>query len=1074
MERSSVRRPILVAAALQILTGPWCQAAMAVQPIQLPVQVGAPLSGAAAVGASLGRPGAGGVSLISQTPGSTRSLPALQNPALSQTPTLMLPAPAASLQTAAPLAAAQTPGAAPTATRAARLRPATRPAGVLSPAPALSAVAGAVRTENILLHGPCRSIAAGAAPSAALLPRIDFSAFSPESLGRMPAAGARDAGERLMDQVLGIRNGVRKGAVDGTKAPAVSNKKGPGLKKGEPVVDGAPLGAAKKPFDPMNRPFSPYRLSMFEYDPEAYALTFLFGKEDKSSPQGYELLIGLAVHQTLEKVYTWIAQGRDGKSITREEVLAEYDAAWAKEKAAAGRYRVRDGWTDADYKRRGRAFIARKFELLAPFDGQGQVLSLEQTVLWKMTDPVTGKSYDFKGKIDRLMLKGDTVYIRDWKTYFNPPSLAKLERDDYQLGLYALALRAARPDLVQGRKIKLVWDYKEFTQEIAVDDAYLAKVQDRVFHILRAIETFKERVEAERPEWEKRLKPDARPSGLQAAKQAVDRMGAIQAELADKKEELRKLDKEYGKLEAGLARYGKEQGLDAVQGQSYSATIERRSERTVPTKTDDPEGNEAVVQVLREGGVWEKYSSLDAAAVRRMAELQGGEDRAAFEKLRADLRSEHAHGLEVSAKDEAGKGKGGVARTKLPREAWAPDAEPGLLSATQLATFLADREDYVKRYLLRMRDLGPKPMGFLAGSAIHETMERLYVWIKGGKIAADLTLADLLKYFTGRWKELRAEGDFRPDPGVTPEEYQRGAKDYIRAKWKQLFPFDDQGRVLYLEQRMHFALTDPRTGRTYKFQGIPDRVMMDGDTIVIRDWKSHYKAPTDEEVKAKDYQLGLYLLAMRQLYPDLMRGKKGRLIWDFKEKETVIEVDDAYLADLEKRLFAVLREMDSLRTDFDANRAAWEDRLKPPDLPKNRAEAGARVDRMGELAVKMKTLDGAVKALKAESAELEEVVVEFSRRTGHVRVAGRSHASRLTKKGAVSVPTQGKEKEAYDRVVAILKDAGVWSKYSKMEYRALKKAMADPKNPDREILKKVEPLLREVRSTTVSLSDLSG
>ncbi|MBI5245031.1 MAG: PD-(D/E)XK nuclease family protein [Elusimicrobia bacterium] len=895
-----------------------------------------------------------------------------------------------------------------------------------------------------------------------LLPKADFSAFGAERLREMPAASARSAGANLMDQVLQLKNREHKGDADGLSIRALpETPRKSGLSKS---------AKAEKDYDPFNRPFTNYRLNMFENDPEDYALTFIFGTEN-AAPKAYQLLVGLSVHEALEKVFTWMKESRSGASITLQDVLAEYDAAWERN-LKQGSYRAQDGWKPADFKQRGRDYISRRFAMMAPFDKTGRILGIEERVLWTMNDPATGKSYEFKGKLDRLMLEGDTIVIHDWKTHFNPPSLQQLKDGDYQLGLYALGLLRSRPDLVKGRKIKLAWDFKEFSQEFIVDEEYLKGVEAKVFDVLRRIETFTERVASEREEWQKRLSPEKNPSGLQAAAEAADRLGQIGSELAEKSAELRKLRREYDGLEEGLLRYAKAGKLERVDGKSHSADIETKEARGVPTKTSDAQAHAAAVEILKKAGVWEKYSSLDPASVRRMAEVLGGTDHEAFKRIKGELRSEMTHEVQISPVEEEYSGRGGgVKNPTVPRKAASSeDFVPGLLSPTQLSTFLADRERFARHYILGLRDLGPKPMGMLAGSAIHGAMEQIFTWLKGGRLMKDIQLPQLLKEFDAQWEEMRDNADYRTDKGLTAADYKRGSKAYLRAVWKRMAPFD-QGRVVYLERRMYFTLTDPETGKTYRMQGIPDRVMLDGDTVVIRDWKTHMKPPSDEEIRKNDYQLGLYVLALRKLYPDLMRGRKARLIWDFKERSTVIEADDAYVENVQKRLFSILREMDAFREEVNADRTAWEERLAPADVPKNRAEAGRRVDTMADLAAKIERVQDASKALKEEYSKLEDQVVDFSRRTGRVLVEGDAYSAKLVKRGAYSVPTKTREREAHEKIVSILKGAGVWEKYSQLDYAALKKAMADPKNPDQGVFKLLKPYMRDAGSVKVKLSE---
>ncbi|MFA5137920.1 MAG: PD-(D/E)XK nuclease family protein [Elusimicrobiota bacterium] len=967
---------------------------------------------------------------------------------------------AVGLQQAVPLPLKSViPSAAQQQTPAAALAPAVRQTGNVRTAPVPSPAALPTSKEGTLEGGRLVQ----EANRKGLIPKLDFSAFSSERLSQGSAGNAHQAGAQLMDKVLGIKSIESSGDVVGAAASgrARKSKLAPAAKpKAKPEAP-----AKKKPYDPRNAPVSPWRLSMFQYRPEQYALTFLFGVTDAANTdKGYELLVGIAVHEAMEHAYKWVQSGRSPKDISLPEVLVEYENSWQRGLKEGG-WQARDGWQAEEYKRRGVNYITRRFHTLS--EDQGKVLSLEQTVLWNMTDPATGKSYQFKGKIDRLMLKGDTIYIRDWKTHFTPPSSNQLDRDDYQLGLYAMALRIAQPELVKGKKIKLVWDYKEFSQEIDADEAYLARIQDRVFSILRGIDTFSERVMAEKDEWQRRIKPEKNPKGLKEAKAAADALGAVRSKIDEAKAALAKLRKQYNRTEDGLTRYAKKAGLDSLSGSQYTLSVQANSKRDIPAKADDPDTYEAVGETLRKNGLWERFSELSYAEVKRMAELQGGSDHQAFLKIKGDLRSGLSNGIETeAAEDAAGSSGGGVSRTKLPRDEWAPDAEPGLLSPTQVASFMSDKDAYAKYYLLRSRTPGPKIMNFLAGSVVHETMEQVFIWMKGGRLIENITFKDVEKLFEERWKALSAEDDFVPQDGLTEADYKRGAMEYVKAKWEQMYPFKDQGEIVFLEKRTHFTLTDPETGKTYKFQGIPDRVMLQGDTVLIRDWKTHYKEPTDEEVKAHDYQLGLYILALQQLYPDLMKGRKAKLSWDFKSKSVVIDADDAYLANLRKRLFKTLREMDALREDVSKHREAWKEKLGALDLPKNAADASKRVDELGKLKEGQDKLAEGIEALEAEEQGYVSQLIEFSRRTGHVRVQGKTTVSSLRKSGYVSVPTKSKEREAYDRVVSALKAAGVWEKYSGMDLRALRKAMAE----DPALAKLLEPYVRGIESVKVKLA----
>ncbi|MFA6092225.1 MAG: PD-(D/E)XK nuclease family protein [Elusimicrobiota bacterium] len=916
--------------------------------------------------------------------------------------------------------------------------------------------------------------------SARRLKDVDFAAFSPEKLKETPAGQAQELGSALMDKVLNTQSAPS--VADAVDVQAVKKTAKPKAPKTHlaPKVSILHKHTAHAPGEHSNN-----RLVTFGFDPEEFALRYLLGKDDPA-PKGYELLIGLSVHETMEAAYTWVKNGIPGKDITLEDLLREYDLAWERNLKESN-YQPRDGWKPEEYKRRGESFIRRRFELLAPFDKQGEILALEETIHWSMKDPATGKDYPFIGIIDRLMLEGDTIVIHDWKTHFNPPDIHHLKEGDFQLGLYALGLMRSRPDLVKGRKIKLVWDFKEFSQEILVDDAYLARVEAKVFDVLRRIESFSERVNAEKEEWLKRSSPAKDPEGMADARKTADFLGDLDEKIDALSEKLHAAKKEYEELETGMIRFALDNELSEIPGEKRSLLIKEQVSR-VPTLTDDPEAHAALVAALKAAGLWELYSTLAPAPVRAMAELRGGEDHAVFNIIQPALQTGFSNEIQTSPKEDApidpARG-GGVARRSPARKEADENTLPGMLSPTQLSIFMESPDAWVKQYLLHMKSKSPMTLDVYAGSAIHETLEQLFIWIKGGRLVSNIKVEDLVQFFEERWQDTLKNTPYTLEKGVSVEDYHQRAVDYLHSMWKRYNPFD-QGRVIYLERRMHYDLTDPETKRVYRFQGIPDRVMIEGDVVVIHDWKSHFIPPSDEEMRAHDYQLGLYVLALRQLFPDLMKGRKARLVWDFKDKTTVIDVDDAYLADLQTRLFKSLRELDAVRTDFDKDRAPWEERLKPVELPLDMDQAGENVGRMETLDENISTLEKMLKGLKETRANAESALSDFARNNGLTRIQGERTEARLMKRGSFSVPTKKPAKKTdpeladpeqegiptpYEQIVDVLKAAGVWEKYSQLDYAAIKRALDESKEDfDPELIEAAGPLLKEKVKVSAKLS----
>lgn len=830
--------------------------------------------------------------------------------------------------------------------------------------------------------------------------------------------------------------------------------------------------------------FSNNRLKTFETDPERYALTYLFGKEEEGA-KAFPYAVGLAVHETMELVFKEIEEGADPKSLQLADALAAYDVIWDRLLGEA-RFEAREGMRPSDYKRRGQRFIERRWETVANFTGK--VESLETEMKYAVRDPGTGKDYHFKGIPDRVTVDGKTLYINDWKTHFNPPTVHQLKRDDYQLGLYVLGMMELFPEKLEGKRIVAAWDYKEFTQEIEVTPEYLSVVKDRILRVLHGIETFERIVEGEKADWNKRAAPVARPKGLPKAKADVNRIGLLEQKLRIKQGELRELNARLREREAGLKAFAAKEKLTEIAGKTHKLTLESATVKKVPTATGaDPAAHEAVVEALRKEGVWEKYSKLDYARVQAAAMVNGYPDQPAMDKVMPHLTFAHENQVKVEPAAAAKGGLEGVRAYNLHKPDYdGIDAEPGMYSASKVSLFERSPKAYALHYLFGVKSEEALSYELLVGLAAHETMEDVFTAMKGGRPSKDIKLADVIKLYREIWNEREAEGNYGPTRGsrLKRADYIRKGEEYIRAKWVQLTPFEKLGEIIFLESRMHFTLTDPETGKVYKFQGIPDRVMVVGNKVQIRDWKTHFIPRTEEEIRAEDFQLGLYVMAMRQLYPGLMAGRQIELVWDFKNAGDVITIqaDEAYLKEVEIRVIGLLRSIEKFTAEVEEDAAKWEKIAGTLRTPKGITEARRWVDEMGRLEASAKAKRAEIKAMQETREQLSDAVAEFQRATGWWTIETPKFSAYLQKKPVVTVPTKTggadkAEKEANARanaeIVRILKASGVWHKYSSLDYRVLNAALADKEHPDREVLKKIQPYLQKVTETTTDLKPVA-
>ena len=1012
----------------------------------------------------------------------TLALAVLAGPAGAQTfaPAAPVEAPAAAAVTALPGTGAlpslvlPSAGAVPALAPGLGLQPLAPLPAWAAPSNAAVFPAGPSRPETASARGPDVRPAAGGLDR---LRRADLAPFSPGRLGRSTSEEARGGFDAAWSRLLGESVPAGLNAVEGgrgVRRPRRSPAASPGpLEAGAlaAVKDG--LGRWKTP-KPEGEFYSPNSLKNFEFDPEDYALHYLFGVK-KGGPVGYPFAVGLAVHQTLELAFTAIEKGADPRSLGLDDALRAYDVLWAgllKEQAYApdGRF------TQEDFRRRGRRFIERRWPTVSGFTGK--VESLETALRYSITDPVTGKAYAFVGIPDRVSVDGETFRIHDWKTYYNPPSIEQLKREDYQLGVYVLGMMSLFPEKLQGKKVIVSWDYKEFSQELEVTPEFLEQVQDRVLRVLHGVEVLKRRVEGERADWEKRARPDAKPAGLAGAKAAVDEAARLDAKMRLKRGQLKAVRAAQREKEAGLRAFAASKGLARIEGERNVLELETETGPKVPTATDNEAGHEAVVRALKDGGAWERYSTLDYGALKEAAEVNGHPHHRELAPVLPKLRQYFENELAVEPRSAAPGRRGGVKPLKLYR-APAPDEEPepGLYSASKIGLYVKDPKAYALQYILGVKPDEAKSYGILTGLAIHETLEALFDAIKGGRPPEELSLAEAIDFYRRTWAEREKEGDYRAPRGskVKREDFIRGGEDYLRAKWSQLHPFTGLGEVVYLERRLHFSLKDPETGKVFRFQGIPDRVMVKDGVVEIHDWKTHMVPKTEAELREEDFQLALYTVALRQLYPGLMKGRKVRLIWDFKEAKDVvtIEADDAYVEGAVRKVLDLMLQVERFTAEVERDAAKWEALAGAVKRPAGPAEARRWVDELARLKALEKERKAELEELEARRAEAAARVIAFQRATGWWRLETARNAATLRKIPVTEVPTKtGPDAAANAEIVRLLKQAGVWDRYSKLDYPALKKALAAETHADRAVLDKIRALLETVTETKAKLKPL--
>jgi putative RecB family exonuclease len=192
--------------------------------------------------------------------------------------------------------------------------------------------------------------------------------------------------------------------------------------------------------------YSHSRLSSFEDCPRKFQYRYVL--RVPVATESIEAFLGRRVHEVLERLYLFAAEGRV-PSLAR--VLERFHL-WWEEHFDRGRVRIaRDGVDAAHYRSVGERCLRNYYRRHYPFDDH--TLGVEERVDFALD--ADGR-YRIQGYVDRVVRARDgALEIHDYKTSARAPRQEQLDRDR-QLALYQLGLAGRFGD---GEPVRLVWHY---------------------------------------------------------------------------------------------------------------------------------------------------------------------------------------------------------------------------------------------------------------------------------------------------------------------------------------------------------------------------------------------------------------------------------------------------------------------------------------------------------------------------------------------------------------------------------------------------------------------------------------
>lgn len=223
-----------------------------------------------------------------------------------------------------------------------------------------------------------------------------------------------------------------------------------------------------------------------------------------------------------------------------------------------------------------------------------------------------------------------------------------------------------------------------------------------------------------------------------------------------------------------------------------------------------------------------------------------------------------------------------------------------IYSYSKINTFKSCPLKFKFNYLDKLQKDFTNSIEAIMGTAVHETLEKLYKDLQHGK---ENSLKSLLDFYKKEW-DKRIDKDVK----IVKQEYneknyfQKGKK-HISDYYASYTPFD-QDYTVGLEQQISLTIEG------YSLTGYIDRLALKKDgAYVIHDYKTSGTLPTTNNIE-DDKQLALYSMAIKEKYPD---AHKIELVWHYLAfgKEIRITKTDESLTEIKKDIAKWIEKIES-------------------------------------------------------------------------------------------------------------------------------------------------------------------
>lgn len=222
-----------------------------------------------------------------------------------------------------------------------------------------------------------------------------------------------------------------------------------------------------------------------------------------------------------------------------------------------------------------------------------------------------------------------------------------------------------------------------------------------------------------------------------------------------------------------------------------------------------------------------------------------------------------------------------------------------IYSHSRLASFEQCPLKYKYRYIDKIKVL-EKSIEAILGSAVHDSLEWLYLQVKDGEVPS---IDDLISKYTEAWQKHFSDKVKIVKQELTAADYFNKGVEFIINYYTKHQPFSDN--TIATEKKVIINLGE------HKLQGYIDRLVhnLETDEIEIHDYKTANSMPTQKQID-NDRQLALYSIAIKEEFGN---DKPICLTWHYLAHDIKVcsKRTNEQLEQLKKHIIELIEEIEA-------------------------------------------------------------------------------------------------------------------------------------------------------------------